>query len=87
MIQPDLAPAPPAFPPFNSGWEQGKHQASISIAAREAYARWVPSTATADSRQETATHATWLVFLIGVRGAMAFDYPNGTWTVAPGNLQ
>jgi hypothetical protein len=87
MIQPDLASAPSAFPPFNSGWKQGKHQAAISIATREAHAERVPSAAIINSCQETATQAARLVFLIGVRGAMAFDYPNGTWTVAPGNLQ
>jgi hypothetical protein len=57
------------------------------MATREAYVEWVPTTATVNSCQETATHAAWLVFLIGVRGAMAFDYANGRRTVAPGDLQ
>jgi hypothetical protein len=57
------------------------------MATREVHAGWASSTATVNSCQETSTHAPWRVFLIGVRGAMAFDYANGRRTVAPGDLQ
>jgi hypothetical protein len=43
------------------------------MATREVHAGWASSTATVNSCQETSTHAPWRVFLIGVRGAMAFD--------------